>query len=33
MVGVILSSDFNPVSEFTDFLSNPYVKLPLGLVK
>ena len=28
---MLLTSNFNPVSEFTNFLSNPYVKLPLGL--
>jgi F-type H+-transporting ATPase subunit a len=27
----LLASDFNPVSEFTDFVNNPYVNLPLGL--
>jgi len=25
------SSSFDPVAEFTDFISNPYVDLPLGL--
>jgi F-type H+-transporting ATPase subunit a len=25
------ASDFNPVSEFTDFINHPYVNLPLGL--
>jgi F-type H+-transporting ATPase subunit a len=28
---LLAASDFNPVSEFTDFINNPYVKLPLGL--
>ena len=27
----VLKVDFNPVSDFTDFVHNPYVKLPLGL--
>ena len=27
----LLKVDFNPVSDFTDFVHNPYVKLPLGL--
>jgi F-type H+-transporting ATPase subunit a len=27
----LLTVDFNPVSEFTDFVHNPYVNLPLGL--
>ena len=27
----LLKVDFNPVSEFTDFVHNPYVSLPLGL--
>jgi F-type H+-transporting ATPase subunit a len=27
----VLTSNFNPVAEFTDFISHPYVKLPLGL--
>jgi F-type H+-transporting ATPase subunit a len=27
----LLKVDFNPVSEFTDFVHNPYVNLPLGL--
>ncbi len=28
---LLAASDFNPVSEFTDFINNPYVSLPLGL--
>jgi F-type H+-transporting ATPase subunit a len=28
---ILLKVDFNPVSEFTDFVHHPYVKLPLGL--
>jgi F-type H+-transporting ATPase subunit a len=28
---LLAATDFNPVSEFTDFINNPYVKLPLGL--
>src|SRR5712691_9348857 len=28
---ILLKSDFNPVSEFTDFIDHPYVNLPLGL--
>ncbi|MGH3138313.1 MAG: hypothetical protein ACRDQE_01130, partial [Gaiellales bacterium] len=28
---MLLKVDFNPVSEFTDFVHNPYVSLPLGL--
>ena len=28
---LLAASDFNPVSEFTDFINNPYVNLPLGL--
>ncbi|MGZ4480831.1 MAG: F0F1 ATP synthase subunit A [Gaiellales bacterium] len=28
---MLLAIDFNPVSEFTDFVNHPYVKLPLGL--
>jgi F-type H+-transporting ATPase subunit a len=31
MLSLLAASDFNPVSEFTDFINNPYVKLPLGL--
>jgi F-type H+-transporting ATPase subunit a len=27
----LLKVDFNPVAEFTDFVHNPYVSLPLGL--
>jgi F-type H+-transporting ATPase subunit a len=27
----LLVTDFNPVSEFTDFVKHPYVSLPLGL--
>jgi len=27
----LLKVDFNPVSDFTDFVHHPYVKLPLGL--
>jgi F-type H+-transporting ATPase subunit a len=27
----LLKVDFNPVSDFTDFVHNPYVNLPLGL--
>jgi F-type H+-transporting ATPase subunit a len=27
----LLTAKFNPVAEFTDFISHPYVKLPLGL--
>jgi F-type H+-transporting ATPase subunit a len=27
----LLKVDFNPVAEFTDFVHNPYVTLPLGL--
>src|SRR5919202_5348421 len=27
----LLKVDFNPVSEFTDFVHHPYVDLPLGL--
>jgi F-type H+-transporting ATPase subunit a len=27
----LLKVDFNPVAEFTDFVHNPYVNLPLGL--
>jgi F-type H+-transporting ATPase subunit a len=27
----LLKVDFNPVSDFTDFVHDPYVKLPLGL--
>ena len=26
----LLKVDFNPVSDFTDFVHNPYVSLPLG---
>jgi F-type H+-transporting ATPase subunit a len=28
---LLAASDFNPVSEFTDFINQPYVNLPLGL--
>ncbi len=28
---ILLKVDFNPVAEFTDFVHNPYVNLPLGL--
>jgi F-type H+-transporting ATPase subunit a len=28
---ILLKVDFNPVAEFTDFVHNPYVSLPLGL--
>jgi F-type H+-transporting ATPase subunit a len=28
---LLLKTDFNPVSEFTNFIDHPYVKLPLGL--
>src|SRR5205814_6149873 len=28
---MLLKVDFNPVAEFTDFIHNPYVNLPLGL--
>jgi len=28
---LLAASDFNPVSEFTDFINRPYVNLPLGL--
>jgi F-type H+-transporting ATPase subunit a len=28
---ILLKTDFNPVSEFTDFIDHPYVNLPLGL--
>jgi F-type H+-transporting ATPase subunit a len=28
---ILLKSEFNPVSEFTDFINHPYVTLPLGL--
>jgi F-type H+-transporting ATPase subunit a len=28
---LLAASDFNPVSEFTDFINSPYVNLPLGL--
>src|SRR3954447_15498480 len=31
MLSLLASSDFNPVSEFTDFINHPYVDLPLGL--
>ena len=28
---ILLKTDFNPVSEFTDFVNQPYVNLPFGL--
>jgi F-type H+-transporting ATPase subunit a len=28
---ILLKADFNPVSEFTDFINQPYVNLPFGL--
>jgi F-type H+-transporting ATPase subunit a len=28
---LLATSDFNPVSEFTDFVNDPYLNLPLGL--
>lgn len=28
---LLAATDFNPVSEFTDFINDPYVNLPLGL--
>jgi F-type H+-transporting ATPase subunit a len=28
---ILLKTDFNPVTEFTDFIDHPYVNLPLGL--
>jgi len=28
---ILLKTDFNPVSEFTDFINQPYVNLPFGL--
>ena len=28
---LLAASDFNPVSEFTDFVNHPYLNLPLGL--
>jgi hypothetical protein len=31
MLSLLAASDFNPVSEFTDFINHPYVDLPLGL--
>ena len=31
MLSLLAASDFNPVSEFTDFINDPYVNLPLGL--
>jgi F-type H+-transporting ATPase subunit a len=31
MLPLLAATDFNPVSEFTDFINNPYVDLPLGL--
>jgi F0F1-type ATP synthase membrane subunit a len=31
MLSLLATSDFNPVSEFTDFINHPYVDLPLGL--
>jgi F-type H+-transporting ATPase subunit a len=31
VIPLLAASDFNPVSEFTDFINRPYVNLPLGL--
>jgi F-type H+-transporting ATPase subunit a len=31
MLALLAASDFNPVSEFTDFINDPYLNLPLGL--
>jgi F-type H+-transporting ATPase subunit a len=31
LLPLLAASDFNPVSEFTDFINSPYVSLPLGL--
>jgi len=31
MLSLLSASDFNPVSEFTDFINHPYVNLPFGL--
>jgi F-type H+-transporting ATPase subunit a len=30
-LSLLAASDFNPVSEFTDFVNDPYLNLPLGL--